>query len=178
MNGHRAATFSARGIEPYHPGRIWTWRVKRNGHVFESPLWAVYEVNLSSMSDDYSPDDPDDPSAEELLEEYVRYALERYPDGVISIGWYVAGDGKFEQMPFRLERTRNPLYDEDFLTYYTWPTCAKTGERINWLRLPVCDQHWRPGYASKGGFIQEVTGWKPSILQPTVHLELFTKARG
>ena len=50
---------------------------------------------------------------------------------------------------------------------------------VSWTELHVADKAWRPGplpigVASKGGFVQEVTGWKPAPFQPYVdgaHLE-------
>lgn len=56
----------------------------------------------------------------------------------------------------------------DFLTYYTFPRVRSTGALLDWGKLPVVDKLWRAGNARKGGFIQEFTGWKPSIYQPTV----------
>ena len=60
---------------------------------------------------------------------------------------------------------------KDFLTYFTSPVSATSGEPLNWLRLPVVDKLWRPGRGDKGGFIQEATGWKPSPLQPLIHID-------
>ena len=52
------------------------------------------------------------------------------------------------------------------------------GERLNWLLLPVEDKLWNAKQANKGGFIQEATGWKPSILQPFVYLPALLKGTG
>ena len=68
--------------------------------------------------------------------------------------------------------------DKDFLSHYTWPEDPKTGDRLNWLTIPVADRHWTAGHANKGGFIQEATGWKPSILQPSLYLPGLLKAAG
>ncbi|NER28870.1 MAG: hypothetical protein F6J89_14840 [Symploca sp. SIO1C4] len=62
----------------------------------------------------------------------------------------------------------------DFLNYFTSPVHFKTGEPLNWLSLPVVDKLWNNQRADKGGFIQEATGWKPSILQPFVYLRALT----
>jgi hypothetical protein len=61
-----------------------------------------------------------------------------------------------------------PYEEEHFLTHYKMPVNAETGEPINWLRLPVLDRGWSATACGKGGFIQEVTGWKPSPLQATM----------
>jgi hypothetical protein len=54
---------------------------------------------------------------------------------------------------------------DDFLTHYSFPTHAVSGERLNWLRLPVLDRAWREDREDVGGFVQEASGWKPSPLQ-------------
>ena len=66
---------------------------------------------------------------------------------------------------------------EDFLSYYSWPVNSKTGERLNWLTLPVIDKRWVGKHGEKGGFIQEATGWKPAVLQPFVYLPSLLKTR-
>jgi len=38
--------------------------------------------------------------------------------------------------------------------------------------------HWNARRGDKGGFIQEATGWKPSILQPFVSVETLAEASG
>jgi len=58
------------------------------------------------------------------------------------------------------------------------PVNAKTGEPLNWFALPVVDKRWNTRRADKGGFIQEHTGWKPSVLQPYVYLPSLMEARG
>jgi hypothetical protein len=79
----------------------------------------------------------------------------------------------FEAAPFAPN-----VLSEDFLTHYTLPAHAKTGERLNWARLPVLDRGWNETTADKGGFIQEATGWKPSPLQPTMDYLAIGRAAG
>lgn len=64
----------------------------------------------------------------------------------------------------------------DFLSHFTWPRHHDTDEPLNWLRVPVADKRWVINEHHNGGFVQEVTGWKPSPLQPLVHIMHFTKA--
>jgi hypothetical protein len=66
--------------------------------------------------------------------------------------------------------------EEDFLTFYSWPEDTKTRALLNWLTLPVVDKRWNNQRGDKGGFIQEATGWKPSILQPFVYLPTLLEA--
>lgn len=147
--------------------RKWRMKFLRNDGGWEGPLIAHWEVNLSSMSDDYTPDEI---SAVDLFAKWRPYALKSYPDGRVPIYWFVEspGQGKFESMPFQ-----DWLADEKhqhFLSFYSWPVDVVTGERINWLQLPVRDFGWNSKRCDKGGFIQEATGWKPGILQPFVYL--------
>jgi len=76
------------------------------------------------------------------------------------------------------ESERLGLFKSNFLTHYSWPTNAETGEALRFTELPVVDKLWRPGRSDKGGFIQEVTGWKPSALQPVVHMPSVAAAAG
>ncbi|OIP26010.1 MAG: hypothetical protein AUK00_05490 [Dehalococcoidia bacterium CG2_30_46_9] len=78
-------------------------------------------------------------------------------------------------MPFQFQHLPG-MFRDDFLTHFTWPIHSVTGERLNWLTLPVVDKLWNPKRANKGGFIQEVTGWKPAILQPYVYLPALSSA--
>ncbi|CUM35746.1 hypothetical protein BN2537_457 [Streptomyces venezuelae] len=66
----------------------------------------------------------------------------------------------------------------DFLTHYTHPAYAVTGQRVNWLRLPVVDPGWNATASNKGGFIPQATGWKPSPLQSTMDVRQIGPAAG
>jgi hypothetical protein len=149
-----------------------TWRVRilETGEEWEGPLEAYWEVYLDSISDDYTPE----VDALKLLRMWAQRVREVYPSGMIPVYWFVEskGQGKFEGMPFENPRSGEEEFEsEDFLTFYDWPINTLTGERLNWLTLPVVDKLWRDERMDKGGFIQEATGWKPSILQPFVYLD-------
>ena len=137
---------------------------RRSGHERRSHLSARYEVDSSSMSDDYLPTEI---SARRLLEMWAEDARRSYPGGIVSISWYVDGSGGvFESLPgVRL------WSDKDFRTYYTHPMRCDTGEQLQWIHLPVADLGWNAQQSDKGGFIQEATGWKPSIFQPFVQVD-------
>jgi len=126
------------------------------------------------MSDEYTPDEAD---AETLFRRWGKRAAEVFPNGLVPISWYVdhAEGGRFEAMPFQYVEDSGRA-DENFLTYYEWPVHAVTAERLNWFTLPVEDKLWNDTQADKGGFIQEFTGWKPSILQPFVYLPSLVRA--
>lgn len=122
-------------------------------------------LNWESITDSYTP-------TEIAAENLFQMWLERLGDiNDARINWIVWGVS--EGAPFVSEDD-----EEDFLTHYTWPTHSDTGEALNWLTLPIEDKAWNERRSSKGGFIQEVTGWKPSALQRSVHLPTLLRASG
>lgn len=179
------------GNLPYPASTRWTYRSRRNPvYGPTTTLGLTYELNGSALSDDY---DPAETSAADLWDLYVdRYGEGRpewgYAPGVVHIFWYVSGhtgagaDGPFEEAPFQ-RYPPDSLWDgghvsEHFLTSFTWPRHAETEERLNFARLAVVDKAWNSIRADKGGFVQELTGWKPSPLQPTVDLRQLAAAAG
>lgn len=135
----------------------------------------MWEVALDPISDDYTPEEA---PATELLDLWVRRVRKSFEPGLIPIYWFVdsPGHGKLERMPFQFPHEGGN--SEDFLSFYHWPTDSKTGAPLNWLTLPVEDKRWNTRQSNKGGFIQEATGWKPSILQPFLYLPTLLEARG
>ncbi len=156
-----------------------TWKVgfRRAGDPasWTGRLVAFWEVAYDPISDDYTPDEID---AADLFRQWAGQVRKRYPDQLIPIDWYIdsPGKAKFEAAPFQHGKVQGN--DADFLTCYHWPVDAATGERVNWLRLPVVDKGWKENFSTKGGFIQEATGWKPSMLQPHVYLPSLESALG
>lgn len=176
----------------------WTFRSRDSGYERTVPLWLSWEVYCDPISDEF---DLDEITAEELWDEWVRRyprqpeAERIYGRGAVSIRWYVEGPGTFESAPFQdwrpmLAEMRNfgvPVpasATRGFTAWYTTPLDAETGERIRWAALPVVDKVWRMQdlpqgpHTTKGGFIQEATGWKPSALQPFVNVEMLARASG
>ena len=151
---------------------FWEFRnIRRDYPAKRARLTAVWELYVDPMSDDYTPDDID---AQELFLLWAKRVKADYPDGLIPIYWSVHApqDGIYETMPFQ-----HQFPDiENFLTFFTWPTNPVTRDRLNWLTLPVVDKLWNSRRADKGGFIQEATGWKPSILQPHAYLPALVSA--
>lgn len=152
---------------------MWRFASRESGYIRTVPLWLYWEVEADSVSDDYDPDEMD---AVEVWNEWRR----RYPPTpdeffgptTKRISWYVEGGGVFDSAPGQDHRGVSYVPDGDFLTWFTWPVDPRTGESLQWLRLPVVDKLWRSAASrrvtTKGGFIQEATGWKPSPLQPFV----------
>lgn len=181
-------------VQPYPPGTKWTFSARRHDFTQTEELVLYAEPNGATISDDYLPDEI---SAAELwrkwAKKYAHHDHQTWPalfrPGEVHILWTVTRPdvmGIFERAPHTLVTPPDPqlvemfgdVPPEDFLTHYTHPVNAETGERLNWLRLPVLDLGWNENCARKGGFIQEATGWKPSALQPTMDVPLVGAAAG
>ncbi|MBI4307984.1 MAG: hypothetical protein HY684_04185 [Chloroflexi bacterium] len=154
---------------------MWKFMHRKLGHEHTAQFEAVWEVALDPISDEYVPEEI---SAHDLFDRWAKRVREKYADGLIPIHWFVNVEGTvktFEGFPFAFDHL--PQYKkEDFLSFFTWPEDARTGEPLNWLTVPVVDKLWHHGRANKGGFIQEATGWKPAILQPHVYLPALERA--
>lgn len=147
-----------------------------SGELARTPLVAYWEVSCDPISDDYTPQEID---AADLFHLWVKTYRKDWHNDLIPIGWYVRGKTIFEFFPHQYDHTPalTAQYGrEDFLSFFSHPVDPKTKEPINWLKLPVVDKAWKPGRSDKGGFIQEATGWKPSILQPFIHLDALMSA--
>jgi len=152
----------------------WKVRHRNTGYEWEGVLVAYWEVALDPISDEYTPKEI---NARELFNKWAKQVQEKYPNNLIPIIWGVEcrEQGKYEFMPFQFDHFKGRPR-EDFLTFFTWPINSVTGEKLNWLKLPVVDKLWNPRRSNKGGFIQEATGWKPAILQPYVYLPALENA--
>ncbi len=117
------------------------------------------------LSDDYTPLDKD---ADELFSMWLKKVD---ASGDIKIDWWIPELG--ELAPFQDAEGHDSFFD-----FYTWPTHSEYNVRLNWLLLPVQDKHWGQHGDNKGGFIQAVTGWKPSAFQRSVHLPTLLKSCG
>jgi hypothetical protein len=142
-----------------------SWKIvdRRNEDRGIHPLELEWYLNWESITDDYRQSEI---TAQELMNMWLKKMGDEED---VKISWMVSVVS--ESAPFTDE-------DEDFLTHYRWPMHAETGERLNWLTLPVQDKAWNETQADKGGFIQEVLGWKPSPLQRTLHLPTLLRAAG
>ncbi len=162
-------------FEPKTPAGsgMWQFTNRESGYTRTVPLWLYWEVEGDPLSDNYDLDDLD---AVEMWNEWRRQyppdADEFFGPTTKRIWWYIDGGGVCESAPGQDLRGSRYVPEDDFLTWYTWPVNPQTGELLQWLRLPVVDKLWRTararGTTTKGGFIQEATGWKPSPLQPFV----------
>jgi hypothetical protein len=115
---------------PHGAERLWRFHALWNGYERVSSLWLYPEIDGSSCVGD-----AEDQSGEGQLAYYVDYIKRRYPEqweaDAVPIYWAVHGDGVFEHAP-------NDAYGgKNFLTEFSPPVDAKTGEPMNWWRLPV-----------------------------------------
>lgn len=166
-------------LGPYPPRTRWRFRSITSGFERVEPLFYHWELNCSSISDDYVPEET---TAYYLWRLWLRYLDEgrgswdpRLGCPWVDILWIIGDVAEFA--PFSHEPYLDEIGpSESFLSFFSWPSHEVTGEPINWNRLPVRNLRWTPGQANKGGFIQEVTGWKPSPLQPYVNVESLAAA--
>ncbi|MFD6921300.1 hypothetical protein ACFV99_13945 [Streptomyces sp. NPDC059944] len=154
--------------EPYSADSRWTFSNRLSRHEFTVPLRLYWEVNGDPLTDDYTPDDM---NAAELWEMWFS----RYWKGdPAKIYWFISGGQVFEGAPF----SNNIGGHDHFLTHFTWPVNSVSGEPVNWVRLPVRDKLWNKDHGDKGGFIQELTGWKPSPFQASFDAEKIARLAG
>lgn len=138
--------------------------------VVEASFVAHWECEMDPISDDFTPAER---TAQELFDDWSEIVSQQYPELLIPIYWSVRVQGKgistFEKMPFQ-HGNEEAMNHKNFLDYFTQPYDPETRKPMNWFHIPVIDKHWNKQQANKGGFIQEVTGWKPSALQPFIYL--------
>ena len=129
------------------------WRFQSRDAEFErvTPLWLYPELDCSSCVDDAG-----DQSGVGQLAFYIDQIRDHYPErwesDAVPIYWAVRGDGIFEAAPNNVVDRR-----KNFLSVFTPPIDAETGEPMNWWRLPVRNERF-PAFA-------EALGWLPSPFQ-------------
>jgi hypothetical protein len=159
---------------------LWTYATRKGGYVRTTDLYLYWELDGDPMTDDYLVTDISAPELWDLWrQEYPKDADTQvlFGDGASRIFWYVLGDGVIEGAPFQDRRgVRYP--GENFLDQFTWPRHSVTSERLRWSALSVADKLWNEERTDKGGFIQQLTGWKPSPLQPFVNIHQLEQMAG
>ena len=129
--------------------RKWRFRSRDGGFEKISPLWLYPEINGSSWVDE-----AEDQSGVGQLAYFIAWIRRRYPEqwkaDAVPIFWSVRGDGVFEIAP----NNARDIIGKNFLTVFTPPVDARTGEPLNWWRLPVRNDRF-PAFA-------KALGWLPS----------------
>jgi hypothetical protein len=151
---------------------IWHFGEKQSSGKRSSELTLSWSMSGDSITDGYTPDEI---SAAEL---WSRWRREYGSSDQQPVYWNVHGDGIAEFAPF----VPHAVGTESFLSYYTWPIDGE-GRRLRWFDLPIEEKAWNReaianGADPNGGFIQEHTGWKPSVLQPIVDIALIEQILG
>ena len=180
--------------QPYPHDRVWEWFSRRTGILRQGPLVLHWRMAGDSISDGYSPQDirPEDLWCLWINELHELHRTDqRMGDGWVPVQWFARG--MTVGISAGLEPEATDLYfraavltghrvrvceQQQFLAHFTWPRCVVTGEPVNWLRVPVFDKQWTVARADSGGFVQEATSWKPSGLQPRVHLPTLAASAG
>ena len=179
---NRGRANGRRAIKPTKGTGRWYFESRRSGYARTVDLRLYPELDCSSMVDDYYDYDGD-----EQLDEYVAYIKRKYPawleNDAVPIVWTVLSgwdSGVFENAPFQNLATAyaadsrgvpsafNALR-QDFLTHFTWPYDPRTGERLDWYRLPVVNDRF-PEFA-------KALAWTPSPLQPNCPLRSILQNR-
>ena len=144
---------------------------RRNGTgSWTGQLSLCWEPAGASMSGDYTPNEI---SAEDLWSLWRRKYVPE--DGIVSIYWSVVGQGFSEAAPVGNSARHSEHFECNYYTDFHHPFDA-SGEVISWLDLPVEDQYWNDQSWGGAGFIQELTGWKPSPFQQYMDVDVLMKA--
>jgi hypothetical protein len=144
--------------------RLWRFRFREGGYEHTATIWLYPELDCSACIDD-----ADDQSGPGQLAHFVDYVRNQCPEwwaaDAVPIYWCVRGEpGVCEQAPVANS-------DENFLTFFTKPEDAETGERLNWWKLPVRNTRF-PAFA-------RALAWTPSPFQPFAPLRsIVTNAVG
>jgi hypothetical protein len=151
----------------------WKFYNLKTGENLEGSIEIDWELDLSStMSENYTLDNI---SAHDLFREWSDEVEKKYPNGLIPISWFVQVNGPdldiCEQMPFQFEDTPDEKRG-NFLAFYTQPINSVTKTSLKWWAMPVKDKYWSSNQHDKGGFVQQATGWKPSVLDPYIDLHV------
>lgn len=141
---------------------------KRGGGMdpIEHDLVLWWELDHETITDDYTADEID---AFDLFDRWVRITRRRVArQGTVDlpIWWFVVGSKVCEFAGPSDDYPDGPHFAK---FYYLGDGSGRY--QIDIDALPVADKKWTTQQADKGGFIQQVTGWQPNPLQPTVSLD-------
>ena len=162
-NGDLGSQDSTRGLH-VRAGR-------RNGTgSWTGELSLYWEPNGAPISGGYTPHEI---SAEDLFHIWQREYVPQ--NGIVPIYWSVVGDCFTEAAPVGNTGRRSDIGGPNYYTDYHHPFDA-SGQVISWLDLPVQDQHWNERDWGGAGFIQELTGWKPSPFQQHMDVHVVLQA--
>ena len=177
---------------------IWEWRSRSTGVLRRGPLYLHWKADGDEISESCDPAEMDAPAVWALWIDTLvaNDRLETIAGpGWVRLYWFARGlrVGSFPTVPpdvagdllatpemmdtFNTARFVMATH-QAFVDHFTWPVDAVTQMPVNWLRLPVPDKYWNADRVSRGGFIQQATGWKPAPLQPFIHIPTMAECAG
>ena len=134
-------------------------------HRLTGQFLARYEVSHADTLLDFEPE----LDAGDAFDRWAKKVLENNSSGLVKLDWLVEmpeQDFKPEFFPGQYEQEGS-----DFLTYFSNPINEQTGQLLDWGTVPVKKLRWNKKQKDAGGFIEEATGWKPSLLQS--HIDVY-----
>jgi hypothetical protein len=167
-------------VQPYPAGTIWNYHNLRDPSVTRAEeILLSWEPNGCWITDDYLPEEIAAARLWKLWTDKVATLLSdddsHYAPGDVAINWTVRPAAEY--LPYAGPGGVDPSR-ETFLTFFSHPVHAVTGEKLNWARLPVLNKGWNADRQDKGGFIQEVLGWKPAPFQSLMNVHQLAAAAG
>lgn len=135
---------------------------KRGGHCHHDDLALAPEPHLSPAVDNVYGESDDTAEQGRIEVEYWFDYLTRDNHGQMpetcTVYWSITGDNTCETAPFPKAWGCSWPDSDNFLTHFTWPRDMRTGQMVNFLRLPI--RHRFKNFA-------RTLGYNPSPLQAT-----------
>lgn len=143
----------------------WVFRTRHASPIeFRKDLWLYPELDCSAMVGDLAEED-----GHAQFDAYVTYLQRHHPEWLaadaVPILWMVKGPSFIEFAPCETYLS----WKQDFLTHFTWPVDATTGEPLDWFALPVINDRF-PKFA-------KALAWTPSPFQQTCPLASILASR-
>lgn len=175
-------------MNEYTPDHIWSITSKKLSFERRGPFFLGYEMAGTRLTDNYSIDEV---TSIELWSAFIERPQWSQVLGApyVDLRWGVEmlpEEGFAETAPFQPNlpdsRSLFDYFHQPFLTADVGDD--RKNDPINWLRVPVIDKAWEsyegpvdlPPKDYNGGFVQELSGWKPHPLQPAVDIRIFAAA--
>lgn len=150
-----------------------TFMNQQTGQPYNTPIEALWRLDFSEEIARQYP--PGQLGIEEMFRLWAQEVADSFFNEWIQIDWFIRCPevGILEPAP-RQSRYQHYLEKPTFATKFTHPYDNQTNDRLLWADVPVAELLWIPQQWDSSGFIQQVTHWKPSMLQPSVELSWLT----
>ena len=130
----------------------------------ESELWLYPEINYSACVDEVY-GESGEYQLQYFVQEVMKHCPEEWEADAVLIYWSVMP--VHETAPFQNREAWR--FDENFLSFFSWPCNPGTGENLDWYRLPVINDRF-PKFA-------KALAWTPSPLQSYCPLRSIMESR-